>query len=599
MNITIKKYGVKIMGSMLSRQSQKKAESAVDASFLDTKIYLPIQAYKVLAPSDQAVNSMPSEVSFMALNIRELLKMFESYSNGVHNLLDIKEDQEIVNVALILRRKGIDIPKDLSPEILTLLSKTAPISKDLIQEPKKEVSQTNAAIPSTIEIVNPEHIDVQHSLQEEDISDALSDAASSICSRPSSASSSRNSSSANLTASADRHQKPKERSSKIRRESTDKDSNKGREKVEKIMLQVMSPYRIFVINKLKRLLENRESFNNITEVEVPALVRCIQQIIIELLRDTANQDSNESTSSIIQKLASLHLDNSAGRLTSFLRDISNSSDARPVVSQKDLITFLSRLGIAFSGKINYFFDPFFDDSLIQLDNKFQELGKEFKTITSNIVVKLSEAVLTPHCLACLHILRQSEGVPSSVTEADRYHLIASLIYETVFNEKSVDDVLGNALSYLHSYLDAELKTQYGESIPNDSLPNEPSLEEKRDFAACMSYVINELPRQLLSSNSGQNLVAIAQGPQIKTISKSLYMAAKRLKEIIDKQKIQQLSPVVEVSQENTPQTPLTREATGLPNLKAVARHLTFSENGKGQPATNAEDEKVPLRSLDA
>ena len=213
---------------------------------------------------------------------------------------------------------------------------------------------------------------------------------------------------------------------------------------------------------------------------------------------------------------------------------SRPSDDNKKFSALEQLKYQVLLTMIFSEKANYLFSL---DGKIALNSK---LSQEMKNAYEAKLTQLMTVVLTPVCIATIQALRELPLSDSTISLSKRYTLICQLITAAVTDKKIVQIIMQE------NQIDLEKLVGKKENLGLDSLDDEPSSQDKKDFMECFAYVIHELPRYLLQAPptiTFKQLVTFSS--ENKTYVAALVNAAKQL-------------PSLAEGDENAEETPIKR-----------------------------------------
>ncbi|MBP9725922.1 MAG: hypothetical protein KBD83_00445 [Gammaproteobacteria bacterium] len=337
---------------------------------------------------------------------------------------------------------------------------------------------------------------------------------------------------------------------KPKRPSAHKPQKSPQDKVNDTLPPIVSQCRIVALDNLKLILSEQSHFDSCfpESIERTSAFACVFALINALLEDVIFGD--QSTLEIIRSVSEEHLSDRSRFLNYFSELLTNSSDERPTHSDLDLLKFLSRFSIALKSKQAYYFNAFFDDS-IQIPKTVRKLGETFEHKCIEMLKSLFETFMSPQCNAAIYILRHTKELPENLArdENGRFHLIAQLIYRvSVLKEKTMDILRSHPSQALSEHISEKLQ-QPPHSHLNDEL-TPISNQELMEFLFCIAYMLNELPRQILKTDSPPNVLArISQTKDNIGICKALQKEARRLEAEL---KSTPLEIIAEGSRETSP-----------------------------------------------
>lgn len=355
-----------------------------------------------------------------------------------------------------------------------------------------------------------------------------------------------------------------------------------REKTKKILEKVLSERRLSVILELRDMHDRRG-----TE---PQIRPAIRETIRALLKDALSDDSNSSTTLVINQTLSAFNSSEIQKITDLLD--SRALDTRKQFTLKEKLAALARIS-RFTAEEPLCFYHYRVSS--EEDRKLAAFCQKEAT---DIIKSLKEVVLTPYCIAAINALQQLND--SQVSDMQRYHLICKLLINTTMDVKlivqiegkkkkktvrmqSASDLLNNLLDtkknnsqknsdpttlsnetklFLRTYLTSVLNNQL------DTLDELPEEKDKRDFMQCLAYVLNDLPRQVIQSRAINDLSELPQHPKNRELIEEFHTNGSKLAKQL---KVQDLSPIREKANESNDNTPITDNQ----NSK-IARTNSFS-----------------------
>ncbi len=325
------------------------------------------------------------------------------------------------------------------------------------------------------------------------------------------------------------------------------------DKVSDTLIKVASPYRVKAIALFKELLVNQTNFEAIFSASGIAtqnlFVDCIFEVIHDLL-DNIAEGNEKNTIQIIQEASSPYSTDVAGAfIRSFSSSLDSLDDQKPAPSALDSVKFYSRFYTALTtGK--HFFGAFFDVAIKQPEN-FNTLGKKCAKKSQRMFETQFETCLSPLCNEAIRILRKTDNAERT-NDAARFHLIAQLICQTTLSDKRVETVLSE---HPDTTLASFVLSHLSSTSASNTLNKQPSLQEKFDFFSCVTYMLRELPRQVVMSKPNVDCIGIAKRPENASICTTLETTAAQLtNQLKEEEKHQKLPAIVEESSsaETTP-----------------------------------------------
>ncbi len=518
------------MGNYKSKPNtttQSTERTLAEQKLMEKILYVPAHMYNFFRKDDQ---EKINEGAIFGIKIRDFSEMMLAYEQKTRGQKATEKELR-VNVRMILENKfGIDIDGSLDQHPLLDGRLFVVPAAFINNQTMAETNEVDDPVPDNFEAIADAPPPVVRELfPESDVDNDDTKSVHSVNSAVSSVVTARSDLAPSVASRASLNSNSSINSRNPKKPKQPTVQKTAKDKVNEVLSLVLSPCRVVALDYLKNLLSDEILFDELrlaisAELDKVALTNCVLGVIRALL-DTA--DKAKSTLNIINSVAAeSNIPNSVAFTSYFGEKLVGVSDQKPLNSAADELKYNARVGTALKSKPKNLFNDFFDANTIKLGAKEKELGSTLEKRAALHIKKTCSKFLSPLCNAVIQIVR---NMPSSneISDEDRYHLIASLIYRTgVLKQKTIDVVNNMSSQTLPENVLQSLKDNKHESLPDERSTQVVTLEEERDFAYCMAYTINELPRQILKSESPDNLGKISQSPENVSISRALQRFAK-------------------------------------------------------------------------
>jgi hypothetical protein len=493
---------------------------------------IPIASLKEMCKEYQGRTSKESseqlaEVTFSTLLLKCLLSSNPNDIIGISNI--------VANIAESDRTMIIDLPE-------IFFTKKA-LTAENLEKLKTQVS------PQKSSVLNDEVQSIG----------GLSDNASSVYTAES-----QRSTKSKRSARHSKHEITLQRQKAVQLEKLSSDESDSQLRVRQAISEVMSPFRISALEKLKKTLREQKKLKEIASsltIEKNQASELILALIKALLKDIGNIKTLE----IIKQIEKDFLPSNQDRLAFNLGlGVTNESDVRPKCSPKQEITYWARLAFAFGLKPKNFFYRTLEVERNNANFIDMKLAEYCETQSQQLFSPLNQAVLTPLCQAYVNKLNDMTMFDANL----RYKLMAILMIETTrpYGEDAsttpVEDVLETVQNPTLENLKKTLISEMKDEKAIDILLVDPTDQQKMDYLYSLSFLVRERPNQLMTfEGDGDEWFAtlqevakytkeessIAYNMAVKLEKKLLTERAQQEKE--EKEREQQLHVIPEVDED--------------------------------------------------
>lgn len=315
--------------------------------------------------------------------------------------------------------------------------------------------------------------------------------------------------------------------------------SKGQSRVRRSLEEMLSPYRIDVLNRMKNLLSDSVRLQDfsleigITQKKASALIFSMIKALLFQVLSLRPLEFARTAEIIRETCQSSQSSEKAEQVGRFFYNMSSRSDLSPGFSTKYLVGFSIRFADVYGKKSDHFFS---DD----IWRKFQKdiidniLSKYFEEKYIEILTRLAEAVLPSYCNAFMLKLR-AEAAKMLQMEAEIYALMAYLIAQTFlqnalaqeiltrYSSENASSNLGRLISSIMTELSAEGLSDEPRIVPTEAEALFNYLSACKDFCACYALGLSEKPKFFMPSM--QNLQLTKEG---KNREQAELLAAKSL-----------------------------------------------------------------------